>query len=182
MDSIRSGNHQLLKLEFNRSMLAYRKEAARLEGKPDFRIGLDYTFIGSGENNLVGTDAFVFPVVGFSIPLYREKYKAMIREVAYLETANEEASRNKVNGLETLLERIWKDYLDAKRRIGLNEEQMDLAERSLELLQSEYSTANREFEEILRMERKLLQYKLEFEKAKSDKQAAIAFLYYLMGK
>jgi hypothetical protein len=49
-------------------------------------------------------------------------------------------------------------------------------------LETEYATANKNFEEILRMERKVLQYHLALEKAVADKQATIAFIYYLMGK
>lgn len=182
LDSIQNKNHQLLQLEFKQAALAFKKEAAKREGMPDFKIGLDYIFIGEGENNLSGKDAFVFPTVGISIPLYRKKYKAMVQEVAYLESANENAKQSKSNKLETLFENAWKDYLDAERRIGLNERQLELARKSLKILESEYATANSNFEEILRMERKVLKYKLELEKAIVDKQATIAFINYLMGE
>lgn len=182
LDSIQSKNHQLLQLEFKQAALAYKKDAAKLEGRPDFKIGLDYIFVGEGENNLSGKDAFIFPTVGITIPLYRSKYKAMVQEVAYLETANQKAKESKSNKLETLFENTWKDYLDAERRIRLNEEQLDLARKSLKILESEYATASTNFEEILRMERKVLKYNLELEKAIADKQAVIAFINYLMGK
>ena len=182
VDSIQNKNHQLLQLEFKQAALAFKKEAAKREGMPDFKIGLDYIFIGEGENNLSGKDAFVFPTVGISIPLYRKKYKAMVQEVAYLESANQSSKENKFNLLETLFEKSWKDYLDAGRRIGLNERQLVLARKSLKILESEYATANSNFEEILRMERKVLKYKLELEKAIVDKQATIAFINYLMGE
>ena len=182
LDSIQNKNHQLLQLEFKQAALAFKKEAAKREGMPDFKIGLDYIFIGEGENNLSGKDAFVFPTVGISIPLYRKKYKAMVQEVAYLESANQSSKENKFNLLETLFEKSWKDYLDAGRRIGLNERQLVLARKSLKILESEYATANSNFEEILRMERKVLKYKLELEKAIVDKQATIAFINYLMGE
>jgi cobalt-zinc-cadmium efflux system outer membrane protein len=80
------------------------------------------------------------------------------------------------------LENGWKNYSDADRRIQLYKSQSALAELSLNLLETEYSTGNMSFEEILRMERKLLKYKLEAEKAIADKQAAIAFIHYLMGR
>jgi outer membrane protein TolC len=182
LDSIQSKNHQLLQFEFKQTALAFKKEAAKKQGMPDFKIGLDYIFIGEGENNLSGKDAFVFPTVGITIPLYRKKYKAMVQEVVYLESANESAKQSKSNKLVTLFDNAWKDYMDAERRIGLNERQLDLARKSLKILESEYATANSNFEEILRMERKVLKYNLELEKAISDKQASIAFINYLMGK
>lgn len=181
-DSVLSANHGLLQLGFKQSALVHKRELAEKQGKPDFMVGLDYTVIGKGENNLAGKDAFIFPAVGISIPLYRDKYKAMVREVSYLETANQEESSDLENKLETLFEKTWKEYMDADRRILLNESQVELASKALNLLESEYSTGNTNFEEILRMERKVLQFRLAYEKARADKQAAISFLNYLMGK
>ncbi|HSH52833.1 MAG TPA: TolC family protein [Bacteroidales bacterium] len=182
LDSVQSKNHQLLQLEFKQAALAFKKQAAKLEGKPDIKIGFDYIFIGEGENNLSGKDAFVFPTVGITIPLYRNKYKAMVQEVVYQEIANKKRKESKSNTLETLFENTWKNYVDADRRITLNENQLELAQKSLKVLETEYATANQNFEEILRMERKVLQYHLALEKAVADKQAAIAIINYLMGK
>ena len=79
-------------------------------------------------------------------------------------------------------ENSWKELLDADRRIILYNEQLNLAEKSIHLLEVEYATANKNFEEILRMERKQLFYALELERARADKQAAVSFIEYLMGK
>ena len=46
----------------------------------------------------------------------------------------------------------------------------------MNILQTEYETSGKNFEELLRMELQLLKYKLELEKARSDKDAAIAFI------
>ena len=83
--------------------------------------------------------------------------------------------------LETLFENMWKELLDADRRMVLYDRQLMLAENSIQLLEVEYATANRNFEEILRMERKQLFYALELERARADKQAAVSFIEYLMG-
>ena len=182
LDSIRSNNHQLLVLSLPQEVLSYREELAKKMGKPDFSVGLDYTVVGQGTNGLAGTDAFVFPKVGITIPLYRNKYKAMVNEVVYLQEAKDAEKKDKINLLETILENAWKEYMDADRRIRLYLTQLSLADQSLKLLETEYATGNKYFEEILRMERKLLNYGLELEKARSDKQAAISFINYLMGK
>jgi cobalt-zinc-cadmium efflux system outer membrane protein len=106
----------------------------------------------------------------------------MLNEAVYMETAKKEEKINKQNILETVFEQTWKDFSDAKRRVILNEKQADLARKSLKLLETEYITSSKNFEEILRMERKLLLYQLELEKARADKQAAISFISYLMGR
>jgi len=182
LDSMQAHNHQLLVISLQNEALAYRKELAGKQGRPNFSIGLDYTLIGQGENNLAGTDAFVFPMIGISVPLYRNKYRAMVNEVVFLQEAKEFELSDKINILETILEKAWKEYLDADRRILLYISQRELANQSLNLLETEYATGNKYFEEILRMERKVLKYGLELEKARSDKQAAISFINYLMGQ
>lgn len=181
-DSIQAKNHQVLVLSMQQDALSFRKELAEKLGKPDFSIGLDYTFIGQGDNNLAGNDAFMFPMIGISIPLYRNKYRAMVNEVIYLQEAKEFELVDKVNILDTILENVWKNYLDADRRLHLYISQLELSNQSLTLLETEYVAGNTNFEEILRMERKVLKYGLELEKARSDKQAAISFLNYLMGQ
>lgn len=182
LDSIQANNHQLLVLSLQQEALTYKKELAHKQGAPNFSIGLDYTFIGQGENNMAGTDAFMFPMIGISIPLYRNKYRAMVNEVVYLQEAKEFEKADKINLLITILENVWKEYKDADRRLRLYISQLELANQSLNLLETEYATGNKNFEEILRMERKVLKYGLELEKARSDKQAAISFINYLMGK
>ena len=182
LDSILIRNHQLLGLEMQREALRFRQELASKTGKPDFSVGLDYIFVGSGENNLSGNDAFMFPKIGITIPLYRKKYKAMIDEVAYLESAKEYEKLDRKNIIETLFENTWKEFQDADRRIALFIDQLMLAEKSIQLIETEYATANKNFEEILRMERKQLFYALELERARADKQAAVSFIEYLMGK
>lgn len=182
LDTINSNNHQLLAIRLQQDGLTFRKELVEKAGKPVFSIGFDYTVVGQGENSLAGTDAFVFPKVGITIPLYRNKYRALVNEVVYLQEAKESEKIDRINFLETILEKSWKDYMDSDRRIDLYINQQDLAEQSLKLLETEYTAGNKNFEEILRMERKLLTYGLELEKARSDKQAAISFINYLMGK
>jgi cobalt-zinc-cadmium efflux system outer membrane protein len=182
LDSINNGNHQLLGLELQREALGFQQEVARKSGSPDFSVGLDYIVVGKGENNLSGEDAFMFPRIGISIPLYRNKYRSMVKETAYQETAKALEKQDKMNMLESLFEKTWNELQDADRRVLLYHRQQDLASRSIDLLEVEYATANQNFEEVLSMERKQLYYSLELEKARADKQAAVSFLDYLMGK
>ena len=182
IDSISLLNHQLLSIDFQQTALQFRKEAAAAIAKPSFQIGIDYVVVGKGENNLSGRDALLFPNIGITIPLYRNKYKSMIQEVVYLEAAKENEKIDKTNILGILFENSWKEYMDADRRITLYISQLELAKKSVKLLETDYATGNKNFEEILRMERKVLKFNLELEKARADKQAAISFINYLMGK
>ncbi len=182
LDTIRAVNPGLRALALEQEALRYREEVAVKMGKPGFSLGLDYIAVGQGPDNLAGTDAFVFPMVGITIPLYRSKYKAMVNETLLLQEAKVAQQEEQMNLLENLLEKSWKEYLDAGRRIRLYRSQLELADQSIHLLETRYATGGSEFEELLRMERKKLRYGLELEKARADRQAARSFIHYLMGK
>ncbi|NOQ91618.1 MAG: hypothetical protein GQ552_02755 [Flavobacteriaceae bacterium] len=87
----------------------------------------------------------------------------------------------KKNTLNTIYENTYKDFMDSDRRIHLNNKQSDIAKKVLDVLITSYSTNSKDFEEVLRIERQLLTYKLAYEKALTDKNAAIAFMNYLLG-
>lgn len=184
LDSVLINNNTLAAFDYQIEDLQYQQKTASKEGLPQFNIGFDYTFIGEGSSTAsnAGQDAFMFPKVGITVPLYRKKYKAKAQEVIYLQEAKTNEKFDKENTLTVLFESVWKDYQDALRRTSLYQEQEELAEKSLSILESEYATSNMNFEEILRMERKLLKYALEMQKATADKEAAVAFIQYLQGQ
>ncbi|OYT11910.1 MAG: transporter [Bacteroidetes bacterium 4572_114] len=187
LDSIYTNNHQLLSYDFQFQSFVSKEQASRKSGLPAFSVGVDYIFIGKSENPALeakqsGKDAILFPKIGLTIPLYRKKYNAMVNEAVYLQKSVTNQKVEKKNVLETLFENTNKNYKDADRRLDLNKRQSILANQAMQILQTEYSTQNKNFEEILRMERRLLKYTLELEKARADKNAAVAFMEYLMGK
>lgn len=183
LDSVLLNNNTLAAFDYQIEGLQHRQELASKEGLPQFNIGFDYTFIGEGNSTAsdAGKDAFMFPKVGITIPLYRNKYKAKVQEVMYLQEAKTYEKTDRKNTLTAVFEEAWKDYKDALRRTVLYQEQEVLAAKSLSILESGYATNTTDFEEILRMERKLLKYALEMQKASTDKEAAVAFINYLQG-
>lgn len=184
-DSIITGNP---KLQSIRSMVRSKEEllkVAELNGKPSFTLGASYVNIGerSGvelSNN--GRDAFVFPQVGLKIPIYRKKYKAQETQVTLEKEGLKYQIEEQNNRLIIALEEQIRNHLDAKRRVVLYQNLHDLAGRSLSLLQTEFTTGTADFEEVLRMERKLLTYQLEIEKARVETNRAIYQINYIIGK
>jgi cobalt-zinc-cadmium efflux system outer membrane protein len=187
LDSIRMGNHQVLQMEFAEASYEKQEVAARRTGLPNFMIGMDYTIVGKSPNPSLsssesGKDAIVFPMVGITIPIYRNKYESMAKEAILLQQSAESGKIDRINILETTFEKAYAEYLDADRRIPLFGEQSVRAEKTLGILRTGYETSGKNFEEVVRMERRFLQYQLELEKARADKKAAIAFIDYLAGQ
>ena len=56
------------------------------------------------------------------------------------------------------------------------------ANQAMDILISEYAASNVNFEEVIRIDRKLLKYQLELEKARADQNTSVAFIDWLMGK
>jgi len=184
IDSVKIFNPSILSLEHE--ILSYNQDviAAKKIGGPSFVVGLNYTFVGdrpgyTGEDN--GRDA-ILPTIGVKIPLYRKKYQSLVKEK---EIARESVTLKKVdrtNELRTSLEKVFRDYDDAVRRVSLYDELGNYARQALDILIAEYSSADTNFEEVIRMDRKLLKYGLKLEEARADQNTAVAYIDYLMGK
>jgi len=179
-------NHSLRQIDHKIVSWEHGKIVAEKEGKVDFSIGLDYSFVGSARTSLPdpsrsGRDTIVFPTIGISIPLYRKKYRAKVAEASQEVTASSLERSDRVNRLRTLFEKGYKEYRDGDRRIALYKAQSKIANEALDLLLVQYSTDGSNFEEVLRIERRVLKYSLALDRARSDKNAAVAFIQYLLG-
>ena len=185
LDSLLVQNPGLKKLDFEKTALDYETEVAEKMGLPSFNLGLSYINIAERSGLDIadnGKDAFIFPQVGVRIPLHRKKYRSMIKEKQFLKTSTEGEKEHKTNELTTALEKTWRDYLDAERRVELYLNLINLANQALDILIEQYTSAGTDFEEMLRMERQLLRYGLELEKARADQNTSVAFVNYLTGK
>ncbi|MCR9250998.1 MAG: TolC family protein [bacterium] len=184
-DSIIENNLELKELQLLMEGKEQQVKAAELMGKPSFMLGASYINIGERTDVDIpdnGQDAFLFPQVGLKIPLFQKKYKAMQKQASIQKEGFQHKIEDKNNQLSSNLENLIKDHLDAQRRLNLYEKLHDLAERSLALLQTEFTTGTTDFEEVLRMERKLLTYQLAMQKASVDNNNAIYKINYLSGK
>ena len=187
LDSIMQNNHRLIKLDYELAAFENKETAVRKLGAPSINIGIDYIFVGKSDNpnleaGLSGKDAIVFPRIGLTIPLYRKKYKSMVQETVYQQEAVTDRRVAQTNVLESLLEKTYNEYRDANRRLALYQRQTALARQAMEIIQTDFATGNTDFVEVLRIEKRLLKYALELEKARTDKNAAHAFIRYLMGE
>lgn len=184
LDSILTSNREIRSLEHKLEAFREQEEVAQKSGLPEFNVGMNYIVIGENPESANpdnGKDAFLFPTIGVSIPIYRKKYRAMIREAEYMKEAVVSEKEDKRNSLSTLLQENMKDFRDSERRLSLNQQQSEIANKVLDILITSYSTNSNDFEEVLRIERQLLGYKLARERALIDKNVSVAFLNYLLG-
>lgn len=186
LDSILT-NSPIVKL-IERKIETYLLEtkAAYQSSLPSFSAGAGYTYIKPSSNPMAdasnnGKDMIMFPMITVTIPLYRQKYKAMIEEAQIKYDGSKNQLQQTGYDLENLFEKTGTEFKDAQRRKLLYTTQGALAEKTINILMESYANDNNNFDEILRMEKLLLQYRLEKEKAIVDKLTAMAFLQYLLG-
>jgi outer membrane protein TolC len=186
MEQVQRQNPALNRLRYQEDSSREMKKLAYKDGKPSFGIGLDYIFTGErdGVANLSnnGQDA-IMARASFRIPLFRNNYNAKVREAELNIQSVQSQIMDKQNSLETDLESSLRDYYDAQRQYELyDQKQIQRVNQALSIMMNKYSTDSSNFEEILRMQRKLLDYQLSRVQALVDMKASLAYIDYLTGK
>lgn len=182
--AVRQHNPKLTKADYAVASARSSIKAAHKAGLPKFGLGLDY--IVTDERNMAmannGQDAFMARV-GIQIPLYRKKYQAKERQARIELNAAQNRMMAMENRLQTQLEQALRDYYDGKRRVTLYKEiQTQRTRQAINILTEQYATGHTDFEELLRLQRKLLDYELAQIKAVVDQNTAVAYIEYLYGK
>ncbi|WP_186756406.1 TolC family protein [Echinicola salinicaeni] len=193
MDSIRTQNPDIIKLDVMGEAYQKRSEVANKAGLPSIGIGLDYMVnsprspmgeIGNGMGYIPGGMGhnMVMPMVSLSLPIYRKKYKAAIREAERLRELSIYQKEQVLNSLEFQMEQGFKQIKDAERNLKLYQDQAALLQRSFDLILAEYSSGEGDFEELLNVQQELLDFEMKISEAIVNKQKAIAQLERLMAK
>lgn len=183
-ETILAQSPSLKRLDHQSLMWENQVTVAQKLGKPSFSVGINYINVArrsSVEITGNGRDALLLPQVGINIPLYRKKYDAMVKEAQIRKQAVADEKEDLSNRLETDLEKAWRDYQDALRRVDLYRRQRRIAQQALDILVAEYSVSGTEFEDVLKIDRQILDYSFALEKARADQNTAVAYLNYLMG-
>ncbi|HSI75101.1 MAG TPA: TolC family protein [Lunatimonas sp.] len=189
LENILQTNPMLLMLE--KEGLAYQKqgEMAKLEGKPMFGLGLNFmVFSPRPESGMVGGmngmdympagmgGNMVMPMATVILPIYRKKYKSLQAESRLWWEANERQKEDLQRSLETEFETIIASIRNADRKAKLLEEQIELTEQTMELSVTAYATEGSSFEEILNIQRELLEFRLEYLNIKIQRELGFAKL------
>lgn len=194
LEQILASNPMLLMLEKEGQAYQKQGEMAKLEGKPMIGLGLNYMIFSArpeigvpgGMNGMDYLPAgmgnnMVMPMATLSLPIYRKKYKAMQTESRLYWEANEKQKEDLQRNLESEFEDILAALKDADRKINLLEEQIQLTEQTMELSVTSYATEGSSFEEILTIQRDLLQYRLDALNTKIGREIAFAKMETLIG-
>ena len=169
-DSMFQSNPMLGMYRYEQQSLEARKKMQNKMGLPMVGLGVNYTVINKSEMStspMNGQD-MIMPMVVLTLPIYRNKYKAMQSESAFLKKASEQNYQATANGLQTEYYEALQLYNDAQRRMKLYTNQSMLAQKSLDILIKTFSSSRSNLTDLLRFRQQLIDYEFKQVEAITD--------------
>ncbi|PWH85184.1 TolC family protein [Brumimicrobium oceani] len=174
-DSLLENHPSLKALDLEYQSAQASETLANKEGAPSFGVGLDYGFMPDAQN-------MVMPMVSISLPIYRNRYKALKKEAHLKQEAISFYKKDFENELISNYEMTRYELDRAKEKFLLYQQQIERTKQVIHLLEVEYSNSGDDFEEILRMQQDLINYQIGKATAVKDFFTALAKLDYLTAK
>ncbi len=183
-DSLLTNNPVLNALDLRIKASEAQEQAAIKQGLPKLGVGLDYVMVGERTDmNLPdnGKDVLM-PMVSVSIPIFRNKYKAAVKEAQLMQESYSLQKDEYANSLISGYEMAWFEIQQQQELLQLYDQQIQESEQALNLLFTAYGNSGKEFEEVLRMQQQLLKYEKMKASAEVQYEVAVAKLNYLTAK
>lgn len=179
MDSL-SANPKVAMQDAERRAAELQQKAVNKERLPMVELGLQYMIMPRSERG-DGND-MIMPMVGVRLPVWRGKYDAMEQEMVLMQQSAEHRKQNVANMLASQWAEAHYNLSKARQRLDLFTKQTEATKTALDLLVAAYANSGSEFEEVLRTDQMLLQYRLMSEAARKDYLIAYAQLEFLTAK
>ncbi len=159
----------------------YSEKLARKSFLPDFMLGASWVVMPGMEGKGDETDAGL--MAGITIPIWRGKYRAGIREAGAMIQAATNERDNMQNMLRAELSMAVFKFRDAERRIGLfTSALIPKAAQAMEVAKQEFSTGKADFMTLIDAQRTWLEFRLMLERASADREIAIGEIGCCIGK
>jgi outer membrane protein TolC len=178
IDTMLLHNPMLGMYHHEKQALEARSKMVSRMGYPMAGLGINYSVINKSEMStsaMNGKD-MVMPMVSFTLPVYRKKYRAMAAETMFLQEATEQKIRATANELTVTGYEAIQNYYDAARRIKLYDSQIRISDKSLDILLKSYASARVGLKEVLTEQRQILNYGIKQAEAVADLNKATAWL------
>jgi outer membrane protein TolC len=134
---------------------------AKLEGKPMLGAGVNYmAFTSRLENGMpMGGEDMVMPMVTLSLPIYRKKIAAKVKQADYLKNGAAMQQEEVANQLTLQWATAFRDWEESERLLNLYEAQVALVEQQLQVMETTYAGGNLALAEVLQTQQLLLDYR-----------------------
>lgn len=186
--NIADSSWSVLLLEKNPDLIAGRHQVDRSEATinlakkerlPDFTLGVDYVDTGDAlsPNALDSGKDPVMAMLSLSIPLWRGKNNARIREAILQNQLAQNEQRNRENQLQSRLAMVLFKFKEARRKITLyNDALLPRANQALNVAHSAFEADEIDFLELIDSQRSLLEIELMLARAQANYNQRLAEL------
>lgn len=183
-DSIYLGNPTLASYNAKIKATEGRIVLAKKASMPKIGIGIDYVVVNKRGINTIVDDGkdIVMPMATISLPLYRSKYKAAIKEAALNQEALELYKNEYENNLSNAYYLANYNLTKSIQFMELYKSEISKTQSILDLLIVSYTVSGKDFVEILRTQQRLLENQLKLETQTKEYYSAIAQLEFLTNK
>ena len=183
IDSLQN-NPLLESLELKIQASDLNHKLAIKQGLPKLGAGVDYVLLGERNDMDFSENGknVLMPMVTMSIPIFRKKYDGAKKEALLLTESYQAEKKDVSNQLYGSFYRFKIAMEIQLDLISSYDQQVQTIEQTLELLYSSYANSGQDFEEVLRLQQQLLEYRKMKIKASVAYYAAEAELNYLTAK
>lgn len=185
LDWLAEANPELRALKHRISKDRKAVRLARKDYFPDLTLGVDYAQTDGRTTPGLPDDGKdpLMAMVSINIPLWRKKYDAALRSAESSRDASEALLRNRASLLQADLKMAVYQFQDAERKIDLYRDTLTpLAEQSLQMAQQSWEAGKADFLNLIDAERLLLEFQLQFERAKVNREQRLAEIEMLVGR
>lgn len=180
-DSLLTDNPLLTELERRIEAARAAETVAEKQAMPKLGAGLDYVVVGKRTDmNPAGNGRDVLmPMVTVGLPIYRKKYAAAIKEAQLMQDNYNLQKEELSNTLVASYEMAWFEIEQQQELLTLYRQQIQESGQILDLLITAYSNSGANFEEVLRVQERLLKYQKMSVTALKNYRTALARIDYL---
>jgi len=178
---LREANPELKGLDRDVARERQAVELAKKDFYPDLGVGVGY--MNQREIMEGSEDHMVVAMLSVTLPIWRDKYAAGVREGESRHEAAVKMRADRENRLAAELKTALYQLRDARRKISLYRDTLiPKAKQAFEATQAAYRAGSVNFADLVDAERVLLEFQLQYERALADHAQRLAEVERLVGR
>ncbi len=159
-----AADHPLLKMyDLQQEVATARIDANGIADKPTFGVGVDYIMVNKRDDAMParnGRDIVQLKAV-VRLPLYKGKYESKEKEELLKIEALDFQKADVLAQFQAAIETAYARYDAAVLQMDLYQKQIALTQATIRILETDYSANGKNFDELLRLQKELIEYDLK---------------------
>jgi len=180
---VRAENPRFDGIESRGNALDQQQRAAQLDGRPSFGLGLEVMGRDFGPMSMFpdATESFI-GMATVRLPIFRSRTQSQQQQITSRKRALDSELLQTENRLSSEVESALEELRKSERNLRLlDEELVPRAQQALDILRDEYSVGRARFDELLQIQRELLDLELERIEAVVGQNRAVVRIESLIG-